>query len=223
MKPKEIRAFKFEINKLDRDSDEVGIFEGYASAFNTFIPGYNERVSPGAFAKTLSESGGKVPILWNHNSDNWIGIGRTAIEDKKGLKVTGRLAVSTAEGYRAYALLQMARDEEVPAGLSIGFRSVKDSQIDEGKKKIRLLEEVQLLEYSITAFPANPKAFVTDVRSEEDLTIEEIRAWLEKHPEIKSSDIPELDTALRQEPPQGRKPDYHLLSEELAKIRRSIN
>lgn len=179
---KEIRSVKFEINKLDHQSDEYGLFEGYASVFNTYIPGYNEKVMPGAFTKTLQESEGRIPILWNHNSSDWIGIGRSAMEDKRGLKVIGKLALGTMQGNSAYALLNLAREENMSAGLSIGFSDLtKEADMWEVEaksgKKTRLIREVKLFEYSITAFPANPKAFVTDVRTDE------IRKWEDSKPD----------------------------------------
>lgn len=158
------RSIPFEVRAMD---DETGIFEGYASAFNIVLPFYNEMVLPGAFTKTIKESkGGRVPILANHWSVDWIGNGREAIEDKKGLKVVGQLLKDEIRvAAESWALMKHTLDLGVPAGLSIGFRVMKDRIETIKGQAIRMIEEIQLLEYSFTPFPANPKARIVKVRS----------------------------------------------------------
>jgi HK97 family phage prohead protease len=160
------RTFRFDIDAHAMDS-ETGEFEGYASAFNVLIPGYNEKVLPGAFTQTLKDNEGQVPIFFNHWSDLWIGMGLEAVEDKRGLKVRGKLLIDSNDNARsAWELMKLAGEmTKARVGLSIGFRSIRDREETIKGDKLRLLEEVALMEYSVTPFPANPKAFVTGVRS----------------------------------------------------------
>jgi len=166
----EFREYKFEIRKLN---EADGSFEGYASLFNTLIPSYNEKVKPGAFTKTLKDNvtkdgkHGVVPIFKGHWSDDWIGLGDDAWEDKKGLYVQG--TIDTNPGNHAasgtLSIMRMAQERGKPAGLSIGFRAMRESFETVKDNKIRILEEIDLMEYSITPFPAALKAGVVNVRS----------------------------------------------------------
>jgi len=188
-KQMEHRTFRFDIDAHAMDSDS-GEFEGYASAFNVLIPGYNEKVLPGAFKKTLQENEGQVPIFFNHWSDNWIGIGLEAKEDTKGLKVRGKLLIDTdANARSAWELMKLAGEmSKARVGLSIGFRSIRDREETVKGDKLRLLEEVSLMEYSVTPFPANPKAFVTGTRAVRDVADEIIQ--------MSDADITDLMTLL---------------------------
>ena len=162
----ETRAIKFDLTEAHMD-DNTGEFEGYASVFNRLIPGYNEIVAPGAFKKTLQENHGNVRILFNHWPNDWLGMGLEAVEDKKGLKIRGKILTEDIPVARqAWALMKLSRDVGSPAGLSIGFSTIKESKIKyKGIEDVRRLDEIALSEYSITPFPANPGALVTNVRS----------------------------------------------------------
>lgn len=162
----ETRAIKFNLAEAHMD-DDTGEFEGYASVFNRLIPGYNEIVAPGAFKKTLQENHGNVRILFNHWPNDWLGMGLEAVEDKKGLKIRGKILVEDIPVARqAWALMKLSRDVGAPAGLSIGFGTIKESKIKfKGIENVRKLDELALSEYSITPFPASKGALVTNVRS----------------------------------------------------------
>jgi HK97 family phage prohead protease len=132
--------------------------------------GLNETVRKGAFAKTLDENGGEVPILADH--DKQIGWGTKGEEDNKGLLVDGILDITnTPEARSKWALMKMASKlGKAKMGLSIGFM-VEDEEIQKKKDEpdLRIIKQIRLLEYSITAFPANPKAGVIGVRNIGDL------------------------------------------------------
>ncbi len=173
MKTKEKRYINapFEIRELD----EAGTFKGYASTFGNKFNiwhGLNETVRKGAFTKTLQDNGGQVPILHNHDSYDQIGWGISAIEDNKGLLVEARLdIVDNARARAVWALMKMAKDlPKAKSGLSIGF-IVNDEEVKKKKDEpdLRVIKEANLIEYSPTPFPANPKAGVIGVRNIRDL------------------------------------------------------
>jgi len=159
MSEKEIRCVKFQIHEMN---ETEGVFEGYASVFNVLIEDYNEVVEPGAFKQTLRHNGGVVPILYHHDAKAWVGVGLDAKEDNHGLWVRGKLAVDESPRAReVWGLMKLAKQVGMKTGLSIGFRAIKD-QIEKG---VRKLKEIAWLEYSITPFPANQFATVTEVRA----------------------------------------------------------
>lgn len=155
--------------EIKADDDQTGTFTGYGSVFGNVDLG-NDVIEEGAFAKSLSKRGAKgIKLLWQHNMDEPIGVFDDIIEDRRGLKVKGRLALGTQRGREAYELMKMGALD----GLSIGYRvEPKGMRWDESSKK-RYLSEVDLMEISAVTFPMNPKARVNAVKGA-DMTV---RQW----------------------------------------------
>lgn len=154
--------------KAHHDEEESGMFTGYGSIFGNKDLG-NDVVVQGAFTKSLARKGAKaVKLLYQHRADEPIGVYDEIIEDKKGLRVKGRLAMGTQRGREVYELMKMGALD----GLSIGFR-VGDKGYDYDEKgKRRLIKEVDLLEISAVTFPMNPRARVAQVKGA-DRTVRE--------------------------------------------------
>lgn len=154
---RETRSFALQIKATGED----GTVEGYGSIFGV-TDKYNDIIAAGAFVDSLKEhkaSGTMPAMLWQHESDEPIGIWTDMAEDAKGLRIKGRLALDTTRGKEAFALLKMGALN----GLSVGFISKQwsyDTETD-----IRTLTEIDLWEVSIVTFPANQKARVTQVKS----------------------------------------------------------
>ncbi len=153
----EYAAFEF---KLARPPDkETGRFAGYAAVFgNVDLQG--DVIERGAFAKTLKERP-SVPILWGHDPLEPIGISTSMVEDQKGLRVEGELAMDVQRGREAHALMAM----NAVTGLSIGYRAINPTRDRTGARR---LKEIALWEFSLGAFPANRLARVTAVKQERD-------------------------------------------------------
>lgn len=146
-----------------------GVIEGYGSVFGV-RDSYSDIVAAGAFKASLAahKSAGTMPaLLWQHRSDEPIGVWKSMSEDEKGLAVVGQLAMDTVRGREAHSLLKMGALN----GLSIGFYS-KEWKYDT-ENDVRTLTEVDLWETSLVTFPANQAARVTAVKSIE--SIESIR------------------------------------------------
>jgi HK97 family phage prohead protease len=141
-------------------SDESsGTFSGYACVFGV-VDTYGTRFAPGAFKKSLAKrakSGGPA-MLWAHDLSAPIGVWTELTEDNNGLKVTGRLVTEIARGAEALALLKAG----AVTGLSVGFFSVADERLPDGGL---VFTEVDLVEISLTALPANDAARISDVKS----------------------------------------------------------
>lgn len=156
----EHKAFRLKLEGMD---DEAGTFTGYASVFgNQDLDG--EVVDRGAFTKTIGESGGVVPILWQHDPYDPIGFSTSLEEDEHGLKVTGALNLDVENGRHARALMRQAQNLGAKFGLSIGYRIVQDGIVD----KVRHLKELALREFSPVTFPANTLAGVAAIKTAED-------------------------------------------------------
>lgn len=146
-------AFDLEL-KADDDTRTV---EGYASVFNNLDNGY-DIVLPGAFLKSLKKKS-SVPMLWQHDRGQPVGVWDEMEEREKGLFVKGTI-LDTALGTDAYKLVKAGAVK----GMSIGY-SPKKYEIDQ-KTGVRQLKELDLFEVSLVTFPMNEKAQITRVKSD---------------------------------------------------------
>lgn len=160
---------KLERKELKFDNvliDEKGIISGYGAVFGNkdFA---DDVIEKGAFSKCLTEKQ-TYPMLWQHNTDQPIGIWEECSEDEHGLLLKGRLLVDDVQQAReAYALYKNG----IINGLSIGFMCNSCTWEERDRDFIRHLTEIKLFEVSLVTFPCNEKAIVTDVKSNGDLSI----------------------------------------------------
>ena len=139
-----------------------GEFSGYGAVFNNEDMG-RDVILPGAFAKSLqARPAGKVKMLFQHDPSEPIGIWTDLAEDKKGLRVKGKLILETTKGRETHALMRAGAVD----GLSIGFRSLKD-RFDRAKG-VRYLEQLDVPEISVVTFPLNPRATISTVKAGHD-------------------------------------------------------
>jgi hypothetical protein len=116
-------------------------------------------VMRGAFATTLAQRGvHRIPMLFQHDPAEPIGVWLELREDAHGLFARGRLI---PEVTRARELLALLRAGSID-GLSIGFRTVKGN-IDP-RTRVRRLIAVDLWEVSIVTFPLLAGARVRAVK-----------------------------------------------------------
>lgn len=141
------------------DVGATGEIEGHGSVANNVDLGLDV-VRPGAFVKTLKESRGKLPILFNHDPGEPIGVWAEMHEDATGLRVKGQLNLEVERAREIHALLKQGAIK----GLSIGYSIVKD-KIEKG---VRHLLELKLYEVSVVTFPMNELAQVDAVKAEEE-------------------------------------------------------
>jgi HK97 family phage prohead protease len=144
-------TFNFEM-KASNEDKEFFYFEGYGATFNNVDFG-GDAISSGAFAKTLMQSK-VIPVLYQHNTREPVGIFTELKEDSHGLFVKGKLPKEDS----------LVRDRIIPqmkigsiAKMSIGYM-VKDSEIKSG---VRVLKELELFEISLVTFPMNDRANIT--------------------------------------------------------------
>ena len=151
------KSVHFDIKGLKDD----GTFEGYGSVFNN-VDSYNEVVKPGAFMASLSKRKPKgIKLLWQHDSEQPIGVWQDLAEDSKGLWGKGQLLKDVSpRAAEAYGLLKA----EALDGLSIGYRTIK-AEKDHGRPGVLNLLELDLREISVVTFAANERARVETVKS----------------------------------------------------------
>jgi HK97 family phage prohead protease len=138
--------------------DEDGTVEGYASLFGE-VDQARDMVMPGAFADTLKARGlRRIPMLFQHDPAEPIGIWLELREDFRGLYARGRLIPDVARGREVLALLRQGAID----GLSIGFRTNR-ARVEPGTR-VRKLYALELWEISIVTFPLLAGARVRAVK-----------------------------------------------------------
>ena len=144
------------ISRLAFSAD--GLVEGYASLFGE-VDQARDMVMPGAFAQTLRNRGlRRIPMLFQHDPAEPVGIWLELREDFRGLLARGRLIPDVQRGKELLALLRAGAID----GLSIGYRTQK-ARIDP-KSRVRKLHQVDLWEISIVTFPLLTSARVHAVK-----------------------------------------------------------
>ena len=157
----------FEVkNIFDDDADsDFFIFEGFASTFGN-LDLVDDIVMPGAFSKSIEKS---LPvILWQHNSNEPIGMTAEIKETHQGLFIRAKLPKD--DSFVKNRVMPQLRIGSIKS-MSIGF-IVINQEIDLDDGRIRRLTEVDLKEVSSVTFPANEQAVITDVKK---ITVDDVK------------------------------------------------
>ena len=134
---------------------EIGTFSAYCSTFGN-RDRVNDVVMKGAFLRTIPPFLNDGVILLSHMTEEPIGKPIEAHEDDIGLFIKGRI-IDTGLGQDVLKLMR----NKVMKFMSIGYTVTKEHW----QGGIRYIDEANLYEASIVAFPANPLAIVKDVKS----------------------------------------------------------
>jgi HK97 family phage prohead protease len=155
-----------------------GTVEGYASLFGE-VDAARDMVMAGAFRETLRLRGvRRIPMLFQHDPAEPVGVWLELREDVRGLYARGRLIPEVARGRELLALLRAGAID----GLSIGFRTVK-GRVDP-RSRIRKLDQVDLWEISIVTFPLLAGARVRTVKGDAALHDHPDERLLRRHPRL---------------------------------------
>lgn len=150
------------------DLQDTGQFEGHASTFGNVDQG-GDLIEPGAFRESVAKAraeGWGIPMLWQHDQREPIGVWRDIFEDDRGLSCAASLS-STA-----------IRSPSVPMaswkhGALAVCRSATPSpravplQIPD-KAGVLRLKKIELREISLVTMPMNTEAKVTAVKTVTD-------------------------------------------------------
>lgn len=145
------------------ENENEGIIEGYFAVYNQeteLWPGAFEEVAPGAFENSLKTK--DIFCLDNHDSRAVLAsTGSKTLElksDEKGL--WGRVVLDLEDPFAKSAFRKVQSGKV--RGCSFGFYPVREETInkEDGSIKWRILE-AELLEVSITAFPAYPQTDIS--------------------------------------------------------------
>jgi HK97 family phage prohead protease len=141
---------QFELKSVGLLDAGAGTFRGRASVYGN-ADSYGDIVMPGAFAKSLARSGGRVVVLSQH--DTKIPIGHGVLTDRAdGLWIDVSLVLSISQARDDYERVKAG----LITGLSIGYEVAPGGERFQGAN--RLLTQIDLWEVSLVTFPANVEA-----------------------------------------------------------------
>ena len=172
--------------KFHGSSDDSRTLEGYASTY-----GNEDRdgdiIRAGAFASAVDKIKNEgLPFLADHSPSlgNVLGTIVDAVEDDKGLYIK----VKFADTPDVEPIYQKAKQGHLNR-MSVGFMVLDAEPMAKGL----LIKQADLLEVSLVAIPANPKATVLSVKNLEE------NKELEKQVELAAEDkrAEQLETAKR--------------------------
>lgn len=140
--------------------NDNGTFKGMGSVFGE-LDSHFDIVVAGAFKDSLADyeaKGRRVPMLWQHDPSEPIGIYTSIKETDTGLEVEGQINLDVQRGREAHSLMKQG----ALTGLSIGYRTVEKDYNDAG---VRLLKKVKLYEVSPVTFPSGDSARISSIKS----------------------------------------------------------
>jgi HK97 family phage prohead protease len=139
--------------KSDIGVDDAGSIVGVAWPFGS-PDRSGDVIEKGAFIAPAH-----LPMLFQHNPAEPIGVWDTIAEDDKGLTVKGRLLVDDVARAREVRALVQAK---AITGLSIGYRTRNAKPRPTGG---RIIKSLELVEISLVSVPMHPGARVTGAKS----------------------------------------------------------
>ena len=178
---KEIRHIKLDAAEIRVTNDtytEGKTLEGYASVFNvaTDLGRFSETIERGAFSRAISEDH-DVRALVDHDSGRVLGRTKNGTlelrEDKRGL--FSRIHLPDTQEARDLATLIKRGDLD---GMSFGFTVERDRWEKQEDRQMRFIEDVNLFEVSVVAFPAyeDTEVALLSMPDEEKLYGEKLKA-----------------------------------------------
>ena len=138
-----------------------GAISGYASIFGNVDLG-GEIVEAAAFKEIKTNAEGRLPILWQHNTREPVGVASVS-QDSKGLWFDGRLVLEDPLAVKARAHVRAGSVR----GMSVGYDILEDGY-EMLKSGVRLLKRLRLHEISIVTFGMNELARVESIKSRTD-------------------------------------------------------
>lgn len=135
----------------------TGLGLSYTEIYET--PWFSERFEPGCVEEG---TGSGVPILRDHNMERLVGRVTESASTDEGMQITAALS-TTGLGEETRTLL----NDGTLTGLSVGFKPIqwREENLEGEDRPLIVHERIEVIEYSLTAFPAYKTAQVTESRS----------------------------------------------------------
>lgn len=158
----EKKVTTFEVKQFDADSR---LMSGYASTFGMPADLTGDVIVKGAFAESVIKIKAEgIPLLDTHDAKcgDVLGTVIDALEDDHGLWITAKLA-DTPGVEECRQKMQQGHLNK----MSIGFFTLAQTFRQHNGEELRFIEKADLVEISVVAIPANPRANIVSVKNQE--------------------------------------------------------
>ncbi|MDO5531417.1 HK97 family phage prohead protease [Sutterella sp.] len=155
--------------RLKVDS-ERRVFSGYASVFDG-VDAYGDTIRKGAYENSLAKYG-MPKMFFGHEYAIPIGKWTVCREDSIGLYVEGELTEGNPQADAVYAALKHGTVDGLSVGLWMRGGTYTEKEDGSG---LEIHDVGRLTEISVCCFPADGKARVTTVRSEDVDGVQTVR------------------------------------------------
>jgi HK97 family phage prohead protease len=153
--------FEKQVTDWQIKNEEAGTFTAYAATRRVDRDG--DQFAPGAFAQTIKDNKGKIPLLVGHDSSHWAGFTTSMAEDEKGLWIEGMMILEKNLGRDTWLTMKACSANDFPLGFSVGF-TAKAIDMD-AAPNVRVISEVKLWEISTTPWPAQYGTGIATMKS----------------------------------------------------------
>lgn len=143
----------FEVIYRTKQEDNKKIIHGYAVIFDSWaeIGSWDECIKKGAFTESLKNN--KILALYNHDFNNVLArkdVNMTLIEDDRGLKFEIDLP-NTSQANDLYELIDRGIVNQCSFS---GFVRQEEWNYGDGERILRTINDIDLIEITITPIPA---------------------------------------------------------------------
>lgn len=160
---KEYKTLSYK-SEYDDNDEEYFYVKGHASIFGNIDYG-NDIIAKGAFLNSLLKTP-EVPVLFNHDPDRAIGRSIKMLEDERGLYIEAKFPKSDADmKNKIIPQMKVGNFKE----MSIGIMVKKSEYEKRENKTVRIIQDVELFEFSLVTKAMNPMAKVINFKSIESL------------------------------------------------------
>lgn len=165
--PMNYKTKQFDIKSVSDTGELVGYFSTYAPVADS----YGDCVAPGCFTETIKawdEKGKHIPLVWNHNmNDPEMIIGQVdKIEDDEYGPLMTAHFYDTPKAQAARNLMKEGSVYQFSYAYAINAARKPDENEKAADPNInQVLEEVSLMEITITPTPAQPLAEMVSVKT----------------------------------------------------------
>ncbi|PLW82659.1 HK97 family phage prohead protease [Kineobactrum sediminis] len=140
---------------------EAGQFSGLAATYGGDPDRHGDTIAPGAFTASLARhdaEGTRPAMLWQHDHTAPVGAWLKFTDSAEGLAADGKLTLDVPVAKSAHALM---KDQVLALSIGANIPAGGRQSGDTGD----VLTEIDLIEVSLVAVPANTRARITSVKS----------------------------------------------------------
>jgi HK97 family phage prohead protease len=176
---------------VDKENREIKF---YAAVFSPSVDSWGRSYDPKSFNRTIKNSGGKIPLLIEHNLSDVVGKSFEMGTDDKGVWVKARISNTT----RGDDVLELFQEGVYNSFSFSGYIYNSEPKVI-NNSEVEYVTEASMYESSIVLFPANPDARILSIENN-DIPTSNIDVEVAEPEEVEHPEIKEIDNSPEESP-----------------------